>query len=211
MKKVFLGAVMLIGIAAGFSPVPVQAGVQVNIVLPPPLVFAAPPEVVAIPDTNGVYVIPDLDVDLFFWGGWWWRLWEGRWYRSHYYDRGWGYYNHVPNFYFDVDPGWRRYYRDRNWYGHRWDYRRIPYGGLQRNWQNWENNRHWERQGTWGIHNYQPRPEQQRQEMWRQRQQQYQPRPGFQQPQPGGPPGAHQPSHFDHRGGPEGGDGGHKR
>ena len=81
--------------------------------LPPPIPFVAPPEMVVIPETY-VYVAPDIDVDLFFWNGWWWRLWEDRWYRSHYYNRGWGYYNNVPSFYFDVDPGWRGYYRDHN-------------------------------------------------------------------------------------------------
>ena len=147
--------------------------------LPPPIPFAAPPEVVVIPETN-VYVVPDIDVDLFFWNGWWWRPWEGRWYRSHYYNRGWGYYNNVPSFYFDVDPGWRGYYRDRNWYGHRWNYERIPNQRLQQNWKSWQNNRHWERQGTWGVQNYQPRPQQQRQELRQQRQQQYQQRPEVQ-------------------------------
>ena len=137
----------------------------------------------SLPDTNDVYVAPDIDVDLFFWNGWWWRLWEGRWYRSHYYDRGWGYYNNVPSFYFDVDPGWRGYYRDHNWYGHRWNYERIPYQQLQQNWRSWHNDRHWERQGTWGVQGYQPRPQQQRQELRQQRQQQYQQRPEVQQHQ----------------------------
>ncbi len=138
---------------------------------------------IVMPDTNDVYVAPDIDVDLFFWNGWWWRLWEGRWYRSHYYNRGWGYYNNVPSFYFDVDPGWRGYYRDHNWYGHRWNYERIPYQRLQQNWKSWQNDRHWERQGTWGVQSYQPRPQQQRQELRQQRQQQYQQRPEVQRQQ----------------------------
>ena len=132
-------------------------------------------------DTPDVYAIPDSDADLFFWNGWWWRLWEGRWYRSHYYDRAWGYYNNVPSFYFDVDPGWRGYYRDHNWYGHRWDYERIPNQQLRQNWKSWQNDRHWEKQGTWGIQGYQPRPQQQRQELRQQRQQQYQLRPEVKQ------------------------------
>jgi hypothetical protein len=152
--------------------------------LPPPLPFDAPPEVIVMPETNDVYVVPDINVDLFFWNGWWWRPWLGHWYRSQYYNWGWGYYNYIPSFYFDVDPGWRGYYRDRNWYGHRWDYERIPNQRLQQNWRNWQNDRHWERQGTWGVRNYQPRPQQQRQELRQQRQQQYQQRqPQYQQQQ----------------------------
>jgi len=150
--------------------------------LPPPIPFAAPPEMVVIPETY-VYVAPDIAVDLFFWGGWWWRPWEGRWYRSHYYNRDWSYYNSVPSFYFDVDPGWRGYYRDRNWYGHRWDYERIPNQRLQQNWRSWQNDRRWERRGTWGLQNYQPRSQQQRQELRQRRQQQYQLRPQVEQPQ----------------------------
>ena len=87
----------------------------------------------------------------------------------------------VPSFYFDVDPGWRGYYRDHNWYGHRWNYERIPQQRLQQNWKGWQNNRHWERQGTWGVQGYQPRPQQKIQELRQQRQQQYQQRPEVQQ------------------------------
>ena len=151
--------------------------------LPPTIPFVAPPEVIVIPETN-VYVVPDIDVDLFFWDSWWWRFWKGRWYRSHDYNRGWAYYNNVPSFYFDVDPGWRGYYKDRNWYGHRWNYERIPNLRLQQNWKTWQNNRHWERQRTWGVQNYQPRPQQQRQQLRQQRQQQYQQRPEVQKQRP---------------------------
>jgi hypothetical protein len=150
---------------------------------PPPIVFDGPPDVIVLPDTNYVYVVPDIAVDLFFWNGWWWRPWEGVWYYSRYYDRGWGYYHRVPSFYFDVDPGWRGYYRGHNWYGHRWNYERIPHQRLQQNWQSWNNNRYWERQRTWGVQNYKPRPQPQRQELRRQRQQQYQQRPEVQRQQ----------------------------
>src|SRR5512143_1456009 len=183
MTKLFFGTLLLA--LAIIVPIPAMAEVNIGIgiSLPPPIVFEAPPELIVLPDTY-VYVVPDIDVDIFFWNGWWWRLWEGRWYRSHYYNRGWGYYNTVPSFYFDVDPGWRGYYRDHNWYGHRWDYERIPSQRLQQNWRGWKSDRHWERQGTWGVQNYQPRPPQQRQELRQQRQQQYQQRPEVQQKQP---------------------------
>ena len=179
MKKLFFGT-MLFGLVSVVSiPTMAAVNISVNIALPPPIAFAAPPELIVIPETY-VYVAPDIDVDLFFWNGWWWRLWEGRWYRSHYYNRGWGYYNRVPSFYFDVDPGWRGYYRDHNWYGHRWNYERIPNQRLQQSWKTWQNGRYWERQKTWGVQGYQPRPQQQKQELRQQRQQQYQQRPEVQ-------------------------------
>ena len=229
MKKLLFGTILLALVSV--FPIMTMAAVDISIgiSLPPPIVFEAPPDVIVMPDTNDVYVVPDIDVDLFFWNGWWWRLWEGRWYRSHYYDRGWGYYNNVPSFYFDVDPGWRGYYRDHNWYGHRWNYERIPNRRFQQNWKRWHNDRHWERQGTWGVQSYQPRPQQQRQELRHQRQQQYQQRPQVQQHQqqrqrqqrpprvqkPQGQqqrqPQVQQPQHSRPQGKPEGGEVEHRK
>ena len=81
MKKLLLGAILLA--LAMVVPIPAMAGVSINIgiPLPPPIPFAAPPSVIVMPETSGVYVVPDVDADLFFWDGFWWRLWEGRWYR----------------------------------------------------------------------------------------------------------------------------------
>ena len=165
------------------TPDNIPRGMPSPMPLPPPIVFPAPPEMIVIPETY-VYVVPEIDVDLFFWNGWWWRLWEGRWYRSRYYDRGWGYYEKVPSFYFDVDPGWRGHYRDHNWYGHRWNYERIPYKRLEKNWKSWQDNRRWEKRGTlWGVQNYQPRSKQQGQELRQQWQQQYHQKPEVRQHQ----------------------------
>jgi hypothetical protein len=180
MKKLFFGIVLLVLTMVAPVPIMAEVNIDIGISLPPPVVFEAPPDVIVLPDTNDVYVVPDIDVDIFFWNGWWWRPWEGRWYRSHYYNRGWGYYGNVPSFYFDVDPGWRGYYRDHNWYGHRWNYERIPDRRLRQNWKSWHNNQHWEKRGTWGVQSYQPRPQKQRQELRHQRQQQYQQRPEVQ-------------------------------
>ncbi len=183
MKRLLLWSIILA--VPIFVPVPAMAGVDVSIgiSLPPPIVFSAPPEVIVVPDADDVYVVPDVDVDIFFWGGWWWRPWEGRWYRSRHYDRGWGYYRDVPRFYYDVDPGWRGHYRDHDWYGHRWNYERIPNQRLQRNWRSWHDNRRWERRGTWGVRDYRPRPQPQRRELRQQRQEQYRQRPEVQRHQ----------------------------
>lgn len=165
------------------APIPAmaQAGVSISIGLPPPIVFAGPPEVIVLPDTYYVYVVPGIDIDLFFWNGWWWRPWNGRWYRSRYYDRGWAYYRYVPSFYYDVDPGWRTYHKDHRWRGRQWYYERLSYDRLQRNWQRWRNDRHWDRRQAWGVQNYQPPPKQQRQELRYQRRQEYRQRPEVRQ------------------------------
>ena len=182
MKRLLFGAIFLALVFTVPTFTMARVDVHVSFPLPPPIVFPAPPEVIVIPETY-VYVVPDIDVDLFFWNGWWWRLWEGRWYRSRYYDGSWGCYENVSSFYFDVDPGWRGHYRDHDWYGHRWNYERIPYKGLQQNWKSWQDNRRWEKRGTWGVQGYKPRPVQQRKELKQQWQQQYHQRPEVRQHQ----------------------------
>jgi hypothetical protein len=183
MKKLFLATILLA--LAIVVPVPATAAVDVSVgfPLPPPIVFPGPPEVIVMPDANDVYVAPNVSEDMYFSNGFWWRHWEGRWYRSPYYDRGWAYYNHVPGFYFDVDPGWRGYYRDRNWNGHPWNYERIPYDRFHQNWKSWHNNHYWEKHGAWGVQGYRPRSQQQRQEIRHQRQVQYNKRPEVQRHQ----------------------------
>jgi hypothetical protein len=185
MKKLLLGIIVLALIS--IFPITTMAGVDVSvgisIPLPPPVVFEAPPDVVALPDTDGVYVAPGIDVDIFFWNGFWWRPWEGRWYRSPYYDRGWGYFNSVPRFYYDVDPYWRGNYQNHNWHGHIWNYRPIPHAQFQQNWKTWQNNRSWGNQRTWGVQGYTSKPQQQRQVLRQQRQTIYNQRPEVQKHQ----------------------------
>ena len=156
MKKLILKALFLTFVV--FAPVSAMAevNVHINIPLPPLIIFPAPPEMVVIPETD-VYAVPDVQEDIFFYSGWWWRPWEGRWYRSHYYDRGWAYYNSVPSFYRNFRPGWRNDYRNHRWRGHQWDYQRIPHRELQRNWQGWQRDRHWEKQNNWGVRGLPPR------------------------------------------------------
>lgn len=141
------------------TPAQAIAGVSihVNVPLPPPLLFPLPPAVVVLPDTQSVYVVPDIDVDLFFWNGWWWRPWDGRWYRSRHYDRDWVFYSSTPAFHVHVYPGWRGYFKNRTWHGHIWNYEKIPYDRLRTNWHKWQKDRHWEVKRKWNVHNYTPR------------------------------------------------------
>jgi hypothetical protein len=161
MKKLLLGSVFLTLVFV--FPVPTMAGVNVgiNIGLPPPIVFAKPPEMIVIPETY-VYAVPDVPAEIYFYNGWWWRPWEGRWYRSRRYDSGWVYYKRVPSFYGRIPPGWRNDYRDHRWGGRPWNYQRIPHRQLQRNWSTWQKNRHWEKQQTWGVQGLKPRTQSQR-------------------------------------------------
>ena len=130
MKKLLFGAMLLALAISVPIPTMAQVSVQIGIPLPPPIAFSAPPETVLLPGT-GVYVAPDLAVDFFFFDGWWWRPWEGRWYRSQNYRSGWGYYNGVPSFYGRVPSGWRDDYRDHRWDGREWHYQRVSHPQLQ--------------------------------------------------------------------------------
>ncbi len=189
MKKLLCGIMLLALVTVVSVPTMAQVSINVNVPLPPPIVFNAPPNVVALPDTPDVYACPEINVDLFFYNGWWWRLWDGRWYRSHNYDRGWGYFNHAPRFYSSVDPGWRGYYQNHSWRGNQWAYERVPYQRLQQNWQSWHNSQYWSKQRSYGIRNYQPRnvqrqpPQRVQQRQPQQRVQQRQPQQRVQQPQ----------------------------
>jgi hypothetical protein len=161
MKKLLLGSIFLTLVFV--FPVSTMAGVNVgiNIGLPPPIVFATPPEMIVIPETY-VYAVPDVAAEIYFYNGWWWRPWEGRWYRSRRYDSGWVYYKRVPSFYGRIPPGWRNDYRDHRWGGRPWNYQRIPHRQVQRNWSTWQKNRHWEKQQTWGVQGLKPRTQSQR-------------------------------------------------
>jgi hypothetical protein len=141
MKKfgVMLVIVMAISIVSCLTPAPTV------IPLPPPIPFLAPPELVVLPDTD-VYVAPDYDQDIYFYGGWWWRPWGSRWYRSLSYDSGWEFYHGVPGWYGGVHPRWRDDYRNHTWGGQRWDYRPVPYGDVRTNWKGWQSSGYWRNQ-----------------------------------------------------------------
>jgi hypothetical protein len=149
MKKLLVGTLFLALVLV--LPVPTMARVNVNVGISlPPIVFGGPPELVVIPETN-VYAVPGVDADIYFYGGWWWRPWEGQWYRSRNYDSGWGYYQGRPSFYRSVPSDWRNNYKENRWKGHPWNQQRVPHQQVQQNWRGWEKNKHWEKQNSWGV------------------------------------------------------------
>jgi hypothetical protein len=120
------------------SPVAADAGVSVGInIFPPPLVISSPPAVMVIPGTY-VYFIPDVNVDILFYGGWWFRPYRGHWYRARNYNGPWAYVesSRVPSVVIKVPPHFRRVPPGQT---------RIPYGQLKKHWRTWERERHWEK------------------------------------------------------------------
>jgi len=63
MKKLLLISIFFT--SAIIVPMPKMAGVDINagISLPTPIIFEAPPEVIVMPDTSGVYVVAAVDAD----------------------------------------------------------------------------------------------------------------------------------------------------
>jgi hypothetical protein len=75
--------------AIGFSE-PARAEVSININLgPPPIVMSTPPAVVMIPGSQ-VHFVPDPQIDVFFYDGYWWSPRGQQWYRAREYRGPWG-------------------------------------------------------------------------------------------------------------------------
>jgi len=137
-KLTILAAAVLL--LLGFSGKGI-AGVSINIGFPPPppFVFPAPPSVVVIPGTD-VYYCPDAGVDIFFYGGNWYRSFEGRWYLATAYDGPWVYATSPPVVLLSLPADFRIIVRGESL---------IPFGELHRNWRAWERERYWEHH-DWG-------------------------------------------------------------
>jgi len=118
--------------AIGLSaPARAEVGVGININLgPPPIVVAQPPEVVMIPGSQ-VHFVPDPQIDVFFYGGYWWSPRGDRWYRARAYNGPWGVMerSRVPRAVIYVP----RDYRSR--YGNG---KHVPYGQWKKEQSRWD-------------------------------------------------------------------------
>ena len=145
MRKSFLLVIVaLLFVLTGTATQSEAMGGRVNIGINLPAHrFAAPPDVVVIPGTY-VYMVPDTNVDILFYEGYWWRPYEGRWFRSRDYNGQWNYIETAS-----IPRGLRALPQD---YRHRISprYERIPHRDLQRNWQKWEKEKYWDRHSNQG-------------------------------------------------------------
>jgi hypothetical protein len=132
-KRVIMGSILLLLLGfSGQSMGGIRVGVSIP--FPPVFVFPAPPELVVIPDTY-VYYCPDVDFDIFFYGGYWYRPYRGYGYRSVNYGGPWVYIASPPSVLLSLPLDYRIITRG---------FRRIPYRELHRNWRAWERGRYWE-------------------------------------------------------------------
>jgi len=120
-----------------------NAGVHVSVGINLPVYrFAAPPPLVVIPGTYG-YFAPDAGVEIFFYHDYWYRPYEGRWFRARSYNGPWANVapGRVPGFFLNLPPNYRHVPP-----GHT----RIPYGQFKKNWRRWERERYWDRHDDHG-------------------------------------------------------------
>ncbi len=137
-KLVVLAAILLL--VLGFSgKSSARINIGINIPLPPMVTFSAPPELVVIPGTY-VYYCPDVNVDILFYGGYWYRPYGAYWYRSASYAGPWVYIESAPSVLISLPHDYRIIARGG---------RRIPYADLHRNWRAWERERYWDHH-NWG-------------------------------------------------------------
>jgi len=139
-----LGLVILLGLffaLGGMKYATAGVHVGISIGLPPPFVIQAPPPVAVIPGTY-VYMIPGIDVDILFYGGYWYRPYEGRWYWASSYNGPWAYIDigRVPGALLTLPPDYRRLPPG---------YHYIPFAEFRANWGRWERERYWDRDRDW--------------------------------------------------------------
>ena len=109
-KLVVLGFLM----AAPLTATPAAAQVSVNVNIgPPPIIFAAPPRVLIVPQTP-VYYVPDTTYNVFFFQDRYWSFHEGHWFLANSHRGPWISINigqvpqpvrGVPVKYYKVPPG----------------------------------------------------------------------------------------------------------
>lgn len=119
------------------SPALLSAQPHVNIQIGlPPLVIPGPPGLVVIPNTY-VYYPPEVDDNIFFYRGYWYRPHQGLWYSAPHYNGPWDHVviSKVPRSVLAVPAGYR--------YGPVREH--VPYGQVKKNWRNWERDHHWDK------------------------------------------------------------------
>jgi hypothetical protein len=141
MKKQTFAAIGVSSMLLAFSlfpPLKSNAEVNVTVTIPlPGLVISAPPAMIVIPGTY-VYYPPEVDMDIFFYHGYWYRPYREGWYIANGYNGPWRTIGagRVPRAVIGVPPHYRRVSSG---------YERMPYGTVRGNWRTWERERYWDR------------------------------------------------------------------
>ncbi len=140
MKRWTMTALFAAALFSGLiiSPAKSNAEINLNVTIPlPGLGIAAPPAMMVIPGAY-IYFAPDVETDLFFYRGYWYRPYRGEWYYSAEFSGPWGRVaiGNVPSPLVNLPPDYRQVPT-----GHE----RMPYGMVKKNWKRWEEERYWDR------------------------------------------------------------------
>jgi hypothetical protein len=121
------------GLAMALDIKDIEIGIGIG--APPPLEFAQPPELVPIPGRYA-YFVPDVNFDLYFYQGRWFRPYKKAWFRSDHYAGPWERVHEVPSSLTDLPHDYRTMPPS---------YYRVPFGELKNNWERWEREKYWDR------------------------------------------------------------------
>lgn len=154
MKKIKIGHILIgaiyITIISSVAPSPAEVRVNVGIgtPLPPPLVIPVPPPMIPIPRTS-VYFPPTIDVDILFFGGYWYRPHRDHWFRARSYHGPWVFVEprRVPRAVISLPPDYRHIPPGQ---------RHIPYGQFKKYRDRWERERYWDRKHDWRTEYWRP-------------------------------------------------------
>lgn len=125
---------------------PAVATVEVNVATPP-ILEIQPPELVVVPSGDTyIYMIPTV-VGVYFYDGYWYRYYEGAWFRADIYNGPWIGIAVAPTVIVGIDPFYP-FYLPASYY-------RIGYADFHVHWRNWGHDRHWHNH-AWFKHEMKP-------------------------------------------------------
>lgn len=115
-----------------------MAGLEVEINISLPSVQIEEEPVMAIVPGTNIYFMYGYEQDYFFYGGYWWRFHDNRWYRARHYNGKWKYRKnkYVPAPFHNLSPGWRKMHTTHSG---------IKYQDMKKNWKKWDKEKHWEK------------------------------------------------------------------
>jgi hypothetical protein len=136
MKSALVAAAMIAAFGLFIRPAS-GAEVNVSIDIPlPGLALPAPPGLVVVPGTY-IYYPPEVNVDIFFYHGYWYRPHRGGWFIASGYNGPWRVIGRrrVPGPLLGLPPAFRRMPPRHE---------HVPYPVVEKNWRTWEKERRWD-------------------------------------------------------------------
>jgi hypothetical protein len=125
---------------------PAAASIEVT-VKTPPILEMQEPELVVVPSEDAyVYMIPTI-AGVYFYDGYWYRYYEGAWFRADIYNGPWIGIAVAPTVIVGIDPFYP-FYLPAGYY-------RIGYTDFHAHWRGWGHDRHWHNH-AWFKHEMKP-------------------------------------------------------